>query len=283
MKIYLKDKTKLVSKDTKTLIKRSLKEMGVIYKLEKNEVSVTLVDEVEIRKINNNFRNIDKVTDVISFALNEGEEPEIFGGAEEVLLGEIVVCVEQAKRQAKEYGHSTEREIAYLSVHGMLHLLGYDHMTDEDKKVMRQEEEHVMEKLNLKRSVLSNEKMLLEKALLARKNAYAPYSGFKVGAALLTGKGDVFTGTNVENSSFGLSICAERLAIFNAINDGQKDIAEILVVGESTEPLMPCGACRQVMLEFGVEKIHAANTKGKVKTYSLDKILPDAFSKNNLK
>ncbi len=115
------------------------------------EVSVTLVGDQEMQEINRDWRGIDNVTDVISFALDEGEEPEIIGGPSEELLGEIVVCVPQAERQAVEYGHSFERELAYLIVHGMLHLLGYDHMNEEDKAVMRKEEEVVLQKLCLTR------------------------------------------------------------------------------------------------------------------------------------
>jgi cytidine deaminase len=93
-------------------------------------------------------------------------------------------------------------------------------------------------------------KALVDAAALARRNAYAPYSGVKIGAAVLTARGRVYSGCNVENSSYGLSCCAERAAIFKAVSDGDRDMAAIAVVGESEEFTSPCGACRQVMAEF---------------------------------
>ncbi len=93
--------------------------------------------------------------------------------------------------------------------------------------------------------------VLMKKAREAAKNAYAPYSKFRVGAALALSDGTVITGANIENRSFGLSNCAERSAIFTAVSQGRKDIAGIAVAGpDATEPLSPCGACRQVIAEF---------------------------------
>ena len=114
------------------------------------EVSLTFVDDSYIRSLNAEYRNIDKETDVLSFALNEGEEMPEEAEAEE-LLGDIVISLPTAKRQAEEYGHSFEREVAYLTAHGSLHLLGYDHMTDEDREVMREKEEAILGRLNITR------------------------------------------------------------------------------------------------------------------------------------
>ena len=91
---------------------------------------------------------------------------------------------------------------------------------------------------------------LVEAARRARAHAYSPYSGVKIGAAVLTSDGEVFSGSNVENASYGLSCCAERTAIFKAVSEGKRDIVAIAVVGKSEDFTKPCGACRQVMVEF---------------------------------
>ncbi len=115
------------------------------------EVSVVLGNDEYIHGLNRQYRDKDCPTDVLSFALNEGDEPDIVDGPEEVLLGDIIISIETATRQAEEYAHSLERELAYLTIHGMMHLLGYDHMTEEDKEEMRQEEEHVLSLLGIHR------------------------------------------------------------------------------------------------------------------------------------
>jgi probable rRNA maturation factor len=108
------------------------------------EVSLLFVDDAYIQELNRDYRDKDCATDVLSFALNEGEEPDIIDGPEEMLLGDIVISLETALRQAEEFGHDLERELAYLTVHGMLHLLGFDHEDDADKKIMREKEETVL-------------------------------------------------------------------------------------------------------------------------------------------
>ena len=117
---------------------------------EEAEVSLTLVDDERIHELNRDYRGVDRPTDVLSFALQEEteEEPDIFD-YEDDLLGDIIISVERARSQAEEYAHSFERELVYLAVHGTLHLLGYDHEKDEDKLVMRQQEEAVMNKIGL--------------------------------------------------------------------------------------------------------------------------------------
>lgn len=115
------------------------------------EVSVVLSDDNYIHQLNRQYRGKDCPTDVLSFALNEGEEPAIIGGPGEVLLGDIIISLETAGRQAEEFGHSLERELAYLTVHGILHLLGYDHMTEAEKKEMRHEEEYILAFLGINR------------------------------------------------------------------------------------------------------------------------------------
>ncbi len=128
-----------------------------------------------------------------------------------------------------------------------------------------------------------NKDKLVEMAKEARKNAYAPYSNFKVGAALLTKSGRVFTGCNVENSSFGASMCAERVAVFKAVNEGEREFQAIAVVTDTKEPAMPCGLCRQVLSEFSLDiKIYAANLNGDVRETTLKDLLPYAFTKKDL-
>ncbi|CAN2924097.1 cytidine deaminase [Streptococcus dysgalactiae] len=91
---------------------------------------------------------------------------------------------------------------------------------------------------------------LVSLAIDASKHAYVPYSHFPIGAALKTKDGTIYTGCNIENASFGLTNCGERTAIFKAVSDGHKELAEIAIYGETQEPVSPCGACRQVMVEF---------------------------------
>jgi cytidine deaminase len=122
-----------------------------------------------------------------------------------------------------------------------------------------------------------NETKLIEKAIEAMNKAYAPYSSFKVGAALLTKSGRIFTGCNVENASFGLSICAERVAIFSAVSAGELQFEKLVVVADTDSPVSPCGACRQVMSEFGDFEVLLVNTRGEVVRTRVSELLPRAF------
>lgn len=133
-------------------VKLAAETAGMMYGVSAGEVSVTLTDNAYIQTLNKKYRQIDRPTDVLSFALNEGEEPQITGVPEFNVLGDIVLSVERAKEQAAEYGHSLRREIAFLTVHGMLHLLGYDHIEDTDRLEMEREQEAVMEKLGIARA-----------------------------------------------------------------------------------------------------------------------------------
>lgn len=116
---------------------------------------------------------------------------------------------------------------------------------------------------------------LIQSAWDARENAYAPYSKFAVGAALLTGDGRVFTGCNVENLSYGLTICAERVAIGSAVAAGMRNLTMIAVVADTDVPVSPCGACRQVMAEFGIERVFLANRMQTIE-FELSDLLPRA-------
>ncbi|MBQ8658796.1 MAG: rRNA maturation RNase YbeY [Clostridia bacterium] len=123
-------------------------------------VEFAFVDETEIRRLNRELRQTDKVTDVLSFPAFDGVKDKPFKKKDylweldengNLLIGSIAVCIERAKEQAEEYGHSFERELNYLLVHGILHCLGYDHMTDEEKAEMRKKEEFVLKKAGITR------------------------------------------------------------------------------------------------------------------------------------
>ena len=132
-----------------------------------------------------------------------------------------------------------------------------------------------------------NQKELLEKAKEARELSYSPYSHFAVGAALLCKDGRVFKGTNVENSSYPLCMCAERNALYNAMMNGVKkeDMVALALIADTDEPCSPCGACRQVISEIFPKDapIYMANMKGKVQETTIEELLPFAFSSDALK
>lgn len=119
---------------------------------------------------------------------------------------------------------------------------------------------------------------LLRIAQEAREHAYVPYSGFRVGAALLDRSGRVFSGCNVENASYGLTICAERVAVFKAISEGHSQFSRLLITG-GEEIITPCGACRQVLAEFAPDLIViCASDSGMMVQYDLKELLPQAFA-----
>lgn len=124
---------------------------------------------------------------------------------------------------------------------------------------------------------MKNLNKLLESAKTAIKNSYSPYSMFRVAASLRTSSGTIYVGVNIENSSYGLTMCAERVAIFKAVSEGERELEELLIYTETDEPVPPCGACLQVMAEFNPNmKIYLAYKKG-VREYSLKDLLPHQF------
>ena len=130
----------------------------------------------------------------------------------------------------------------------------------------------------------NTEEKLIEAAAEARKRAFAPYSNFKVGAALLGKNGETFTGCNVENASYGLTMCAERVAIFKAVSEGTKGFQCIVVVADTEDLTPPCGSCRQIIWEFcGDVPVTLANLKGAVETFQMSDLLPRAFDTKFLK
>jgi len=124
---------------------------------------------------------------------------------------------------------------------------------------------------------------LVAAAKQTRENAHAPYSNFRVGAALRAKSGQVYTGCNVENSTYGLTVCAERVAIFKAISEGERGFDAIAVVADTPQPTPPCGACRQLIWEFcGDVDIILANLKGQVEVVRTSAILPRPFDSSFL-
>ena len=128
------------------------------------------------------------------------------------------------------------------------------------------------------------QKKLIESAKEVREKAYAPYSKFRVGAAVRTKGGKIFTGCNVESASYGLTVCAERVAIWKAVSEGEKEFVEIAVVADTQELTPPCGVCRQIIWEFcGDVPVIFANLKGDVETVQMKELLPRAFDTKFLK
>ncbi len=127
--------------------------------------------------------------------------------------------------------------------------------------------------------------ILIEEAYEAKKQSYAPYSGFHVGAALLALDGEIYRGCNIENAAYSPTNCAERTAFFKAVSEGKREFAAIAIVGDKREFLAPCGVCRQVMSEFCDAKqfkIILAGSKTEYEIYTLEELLPQSFSKDNL-
>ena len=130
----------------------------------------------------------------------------------------------------------------------------------------------------------NNEKELIEAAQNVRERAYAPYSNFKVGAAIRTKGGKIYTGCNVESASYGLTVCAERVAIWKAVSEGEKEFTEIAVAADTHELTPPCGVCRQIIWEFcGDIPVIFANLKGNTETVQMSELLPRAFDTKFLK
>ena len=123
---------------------------------------------------------------------------------------------------------------------------------------------------------------LIKAAKKAREFSYSPYSKFKVGAAVLTKTGKIYSGCNIENASYGITNCAERTAIFKAVSEGERELEALAVIADTDGPTTPCGACRQVIAEFKINKIIMANLKGDTKIVTLQELLPYSFSDEDL-
>ena len=133
------------------------------------------------------------------------------------------------------------------------------------------------------------EALLIQKAIDARKKSYSPYSSFSVGAALLTSNGNIFTGANIESASFSPTVCAERVAFFTAVHNGEREFSAIAVVGgrsseEVSSYCAPCGVCRQVMREFCDSDFEIILFDGRSpKTFTLSELLPESFGSSDMK
>lgn len=123
---------------------------------------------------------------------------------------------------------------------------------------------------------------VLAAARAVQAQAYAPYSRYRVGAAVETGDGAIFAGCNVENASYGLSMCAERVAVGNAVAGGQRQLRRIVIVSDSEPPAPPCGACRQVLAEFGAGLVVESVGPGQTRRWVLGDLLPSAFGPDHL-
>lgn len=126
-----------------------------------------------------------------------------------------------------------------------------------------------------------NIKEIYQAALAVREKAYAPYSGFKVGAAVRGGSGKLYVGCNVENASYGLTICAERNAVYAAVSAGETILPELCVTADTEGVVTPCGACRQVLQEFNCERIILSNCQGEYEIIALRELLPRGFAKTS--
>ncbi|MFB3776736.1 MAG: cytidine deaminase [Bryobacteraceae bacterium] len=124
---------------------------------------------------------------------------------------------------------------------------------------------------------------LCEAAIAARENAHAPFSGFKVGSALEAADGRVFTGCNIENATYGLTLCAERVAVFKAVSEGARDFRRIAIAADSDTLTPPCGSCRQILWEFcGDIEVILVNLAGKAETLRLSEVFPRPFDASYL-
>lgn len=153
MHIDFLDETGDITKEQQELLLNVLQLASNMEEIPKDaEVSISFVSDEEIHRLNKEYRQIDQPTDVLSFALEEGEDNYSIEGNEiPRMLGDIIVSVDKAKEQAETYNHSFNRELAFLTVHGFLHLLGYDHMGDEDEKKMFSRQEEILHEFGLKR------------------------------------------------------------------------------------------------------------------------------------
>ena len=261
-------------------------------------VYITLTDDREMREINRAHRGIDRATDVLSFpaiqypigvTASRAEKMirrEYSGDDQAYILGEIFISGERAVLQAKEFKHSVRRELCYLLAHGIFHCFGYDHSTPDEQKEMRTMEEKALELAGVTRGTDNasrpTDAQLIALAKEAMRRSYSPYSRFKVGACLLSKDGRVFTGTNIENASYGLTICAERAALFTAVGEGAKEFSAIAIAAENTPP-WPCGACRQVLNEFAPElRVLVAWEKDHTDQAMLSDLLPHGFGPKDL-
>lgn len=248
------------------------------------EVSVTFMSPEEIAKINGQYRKIPDPTDILSFPLweKDGEfKPEDW---QSLPLGDLIVCPERVAANAEEHKKTYEEELVLVLSHGFLHLTGRDHCTEEEQNRMWAEQDEMTAEYFRAAGVTDKTKLTAEAAesLVAASrgaavNSYAPYSHFPVGAAILFKNGEIVTGCNVENASYGLTICAERNAMSAAVARGLRDPLAIAVTG-NTPHCAPCGACRQFLSEFNPDMLVVTEGGDGVSIRALNELLPMNFS-----
>ncbi len=256
---------------------------------------VQICDDETIHALNRTYRQVDRATDVLSFPTVNYPAGITAGQADRLLrqelddevdaadLGTVILSVPHILAQAEEYGHSPEREAAYLLVHGLCHLMGYDHIEEADRRRMRAMEEKILTNVGMTRDgegAVSDE-ALLALARAAMERSYSPYSGFAVGAALLCDDGRVFQGCNIENASFGLTNCAERTAVFKAVSEGAKSFTAIAIAAKKSAP-WPCGACRQVLNEFAPDIRVLVTWDDHTEEKTLRELLPCGFGPSSM-
>lgn len=262
--------------------------------------AVRIVDDAAIQALNREMRGVDKPTDVLSFptvnyphGTTAKDNPKRLRREYDpylgyINLGDCVLNLDRARRQAEEFGHSLKRELGYLTAHSAFHLMGYDHMVEEDKRVMREKEKRAMQALRLWREPKGafevSHEQLFQRACEAMQNSYSPYSHFKVGACILTESGETFTGCNFENASYGAAICAERCAASCAIAAGQRKFMAIAIAAQSSAA-WPCGICRQVLREFACDldmPVIVGQAGGAIQVRTLGELLPESFGPEDL-
>ncbi len=253
-------------------------------------VAVRLCGDAAIREVNAACRGIDRATDVLSFPLVAYPEGRTAGSCGKLLaetyddelnacmLGDLVISTDHVAAQAEAYGHSPRREAAYLLVHGLCHLFGYDHIDPDDQRRMRAMEEKILGGLGLTRdgNAAVDDETLRALARAARARSYSPYSRYAVGAALLCADGRVFQGCNIENASFGATMCAERTAVFKAVSEGETEFTAIAIASQGSAP-WPCGLCRQVLNEFAPDIRVLITWEGGDDEAPLPELLPHGF------
>ena len=258
-------------------------------------VSVRLCDDEAISKINQSYRGISDSTDVLSFPTVSWPSGLTAGKCGDLLrreydddlnasfLGDIIISVPHIFQQAESYGHSADREAAFLLIHGLCHLMGYDHIEPHERDVMRKMEEAVLSSVGLSRETQNtvSDQTLLMLAQEAMKRSYSPYSHFPVGAALLSSDGRIFLGCNIENASLGATNCAERTALFKAVSEGARSFDAIAIAANKIA--WPCGICRQVLREFAPElRVLVIDSQGHTDSKTLKELLPESFGPSDL-
>ena len=295
MILEFEDELNLLGDETKALMQRCADAAQAAEGVSETLAAfVRIVSDDEIRTINREQRGKDASTDVLSFPtvnypagktagtcarlLRREYDPEL--GA--CVIGDIIISMDHVRAQAAEYGHSERRESGYLLTHGLFHLMGYDHMTDQDKPVMRAMEEKALASIGLTREEETvTDERLLELAVGMLDYSYSPYSHYPVGAALLAKDGRVFTGCNVENAAFGNTMCAERTALFKAVSEGAREFTAIAIASRGSAPF-PCGACRQSLNEFAPDLRILVTWDGNVRKTTLRALLPEGFGPASL-